>query len=252
MKMFIYIYINGIPNINIIISSRMNITSINSFHYYTLDNCIISTDLKHNKPWEPYMNVIFERYIHKDSVVIECGCHIGVHTVKMASLCKTIYGFEPMPDTYHVLAKNIRLNGIQNAVLYKKGVADKSGMTKYAWSIAGNPGGSGLANNPMGVPSWCPPMDKTIDVELMTIDSMNLDRLDFMKLDVEGYEPLVIKGAINTITKYKPVIVMEIWKSHYTTEIDLQYATELFKDLLDIGYAVKYVAGADFIFLPVP
>lgn len=230
----------------------MNITSINSFHFYTLDNCIISTSLKHGKPWEPYMNVIFEKYVNKDSVVIECGCHIGVHTVKLASLCKKIHAFEPMPNTYQVLAKNIRLNGIQNAILYQKGVADKPGMTKYDWSIQGNPGGSGLANNPMGVPSWCPPMNEDVPVELTTIDSMDLDQLDFIKLDVEGYEPLIIMGAINTIKKYKPVIVMEIWKSHYTTEIDLQYANELFKDLIDIGYVVHYVSGVDYIFLPVP
>jgi FkbM family methyltransferase len=247
-----FIYINGIPIIIIISFHQMNITSINSFHYYTLDNCIISKQIKGNEPWEPYMNNVFEKYINKNSVVIECGCHIGVHTVKIASLCKKIYGFEPMPNTYQVLAKNIRLNGIQNAVLYKKGVADKPGMTKYAWSIKGNPGGSGLANNPIGIPSWCSPMNEDIPVELITIDSMDLDQLDFMKLDVEGYEPLVIKGAINTITKYKPVIVMEIWKSHYTNETDLQYVNELFKDLIDIGYVVEYLEGVDFIFLPGP
>jgi len=59
-----FIYINGIPII-IIISSRMNITSINTFHYYTLDNCIISKQIKGNEPWEPYMNIIFEKYINK-------------------------------------------------------------------------------------------------------------------------------------------------------------------------------------------
>jgi FkbM family methyltransferase len=168
------------------------------------------------------MNVIFEKFVNKNSVVIECGCHIGVHTVKLASLCKKLYAFEPMPNTHKVLAKNIRLNGIQNTILYQKGVADKPGMTKYAWSIQGNPGGSGLANNPMGVPSWCPPMNEDVPVELTTIDSMDLDQLDFMKIDVEGYEPLVIKGAINTIKKYKPVIIMEIWISHDTTRSDLE------------------------------
>jgi FkbM family methyltransferase len=167
----------------------------------------------------------------------------------MASLCERLYGFEPMPETHAVLQKNIALNGITNAVIYKQGVAEKAGHTKYSWIPHDNPGGSGLANNPMGKPPWIASTDQVIEVELTTIDALNLEKVDFMKIDVEGYESLVIEGALNTIKKCKPLIVMEVWQNHFGG-VDINYTRELFKNLIDLGYAVIPLSGPDFLFLP--
>lgn len=220
-----------------------------SFLFYTLDKCIISEQLKQNKIWEPHLHPIFESYINKNSIVIECGCHIGTHTIKLASLCSKLYGFEPMPDTYDVLMRNLHVNNINNTVIYKKGASNKEGLTKFLWITPNNPGGSGLDSNPMGKPDWVKTCDKDIKVELITIDSMNLCKLDFMKIDVEGYETLVIEGAMNTIKQCKPVIVMEVWKNH-NSEVDINHTKNLFKNLLDIGYEVTHIEGPDFLFVP--
>lgn len=220
------------------------------YFFKVLDNCIVSDTIKQNSIWEPHLHWVFDRYVHKDSVVIECGCHIGAHTLKLASLCNTLYGFEPMPETYNTLCRNIQLNNITNARIIQQGVSDRVGLTKYCWIPHGNPGGSGLDNNPMGIPTWITPTDKQIDVTLTTIDSLHLERLDFMKIDVEGYETLVIKGSMDTIKRCKPVIVMEVWKNHYG-QVDLEHTKTLFKDLLDSGYTVKHVYGPDFLFTPV-
>ena len=220
-----------------------------SYFFYTLDDCMISNIIKKNKIWEPHLHYIFDKFIKNDSVVIECGCHIGTHTLKMATLCKKIYCFEPMPTTHEILNKNIVLNNITNAIVFKKGVADKIGITKYGWIPDHNPGASGLDNNPMGKPPMTNAANKIIEVELTTIDSLELDKVDFMKIDVEGYETLVIQGAMNTIKKYKPIICMEVWKNHFG-EFDLQHTKELFKNLLEIGYDVEHIYGPDFLFIP--
>ena len=220
-----------------------------SFFIYPMGNCPISTTIKRNQIWEPHLHTIFDKFIKKDNVVIECGCHTGTHTLKMASLCEKLYGFEPMPDTYDVLMKNLKVNGITNSTIYKKGVSEMKGYTKFSWIPHDNMGGSGLANNPMGIPNWIPETDKNIEVELTTIDALNLHRLDFMKIDVEGYEPLAIKGAFNTIKKCRPVIVMEVWKNHFG-EVDLNYTKKLFNNLLEIGYEIIHVGGPDFLFTP--
>ena len=219
------------------------------FKFFVFDNCFISKTIRNNQIWEPHMHDIFDKFIKKDSIVIECGCHIGSHTIKMASLCEKIYGFEPMPATYNILKKNIELNGINNAIIYEKGVSDNKGTTTVNWIADEDTGQCGLDNNPMGKPQWIKATDETINVELITIDSLNLDKLDFMKIDVEGYEPLVIKGGINTIKKCKPVIIMEVWKNHFG-EVDINYTKELFKELLDIGYEVEHTFGPDFLFTP--
>lgn len=219
------------------------------FKFFVFDNCFISQTIRNNKIWEPHMHDIFDKFIKKDSIVIECGCHIGSHTIKMASLCEKIYGFEPMPATYNVLQKNIELNSITNAIIYEKGVSDNKGTTTFHWIGDGDTGQCGLDNNPMGKPQWIKATDETINVELITIDSLNLDKLDFMKIDVEGYEPLVIKGGFNTIKKCKPVIIMEVWKNHFG-EVDINYTKQLFKELLDLGYEVEQALGSDFLFTP--
>jgi len=226
------------------------ITTLNKkFNFYILDNCLISNVIKEHKVWESYMHPIFEKYVNKSSIVIECGCHIGTHSIPLASLCKTFYGFEPLPDTYDVLIKNVELNNINNAFIYKKGVADKEGSTEYLWISGNNPGSSGLNNNPMGKPVWINPTDKNIVVDLTTIDLLQLDKLDFMKIDVEGYETLVIEGAINTIKKCRPVIIIEVWKDHLGS-IDINYTKSIYKNILDLGYDILNIQGPDFLFLP--
>ena len=219
-----------------------------NFKFYILDNCGISNYIKNNQFWEEHMHDIFKKYVNSDSIVIECGCHIGTHSIPLASLCKTFYGFEPMPDTYDVLNKNIKLNNINNAIIYKKGVADKEGMTQYSWICENNPGCSGLNNNPMGKPDWIASTNKNIDVELTTIDLLQLDKLDFIKIDVEGYETLVIDGAFNTIKKCMPVIIMEVWANH-NSKIDINYTKSIFKNILDLGYDISHVYGPDFLFV---
>jgi FkbM family methyltransferase len=167
----------------------------------------------------------------------------------MASMCDTFYGFEPMPATYDILCRNMQINKIENATLYKKGVAEIEGIARYGWIPEGNPGGAALDDNPMGKPVWIDRITQHIPVELVSIDSLHLHQLDFMKIDVEGYETLVIKGAMNTINRCKPIIIMEVWMNHFGA-FDLEYTKLVFKDLLDTGYSVIHVGGPDFLFVP--
>jgi FkbM family methyltransferase len=217
--------------------------------FKTLPNCCISNIIKNGNVWEKHMHDIFEKYIDNESIVIEGGCHIGTHTLKIASLCKHLYAFEPMPDTNKVLTENIILNKMKNVTVSLDGLSDTKGKTKYSWIPYGNPGGSGLEGNPMGRPEWVPETTENIEVNLTTIDSLELDKLDFIKLDVEGYEQLVIKGGMKTISKYKPVITLEVWSNH-NGGVNYDYTKTLFKELLEIGYKLEYISGPDFLFIP--
>lgn len=219
------------------------------YYFYILPNCLISNYVINNKIWEPYMHHIFNIFINKESIVVECGCHIGTHTLKIASLCNKLYAYEPMPDTNKVLNANIKLNNIDNVVIFEEGVSDSIGQTKFNFIPDGNPGGSCLDNNPMGDLPYMLPTTRVINVKLTTIDLLNLDKLDFMKIDVEGYEPLVINGAMNTIKKCKPVIIMEVWKNHYG-QFDLDYTKTLFKELLNVGYNIIHIDGPNYLFTP--
>jgi FkbM family methyltransferase len=221
----------------------------NITYYFALhDNCIISNKIKKGNLWEKYMHDIFEKYITNDSIVIEGGCHIGTHTLKIASLCKYLYAFEPLPQSNKLLDYNLRTNNIDNVSLYQEGLSDKIGETEFDWISLGNPGSAGLKNNPMG--TFNVSTNDIIKVKLITIDNLKLEKLDFIKLDVEGYEPLAINGGLNTIEKYKPIITLECWSSHNGT-FCIEYTKDLFSNLINIGYNVIQIDnGPDFLFLP--
>ena len=92
--------------------------------------------------------------------------------------------------------------------------------------------------------------DERVPIELVSIDEMfNFDKLDFIKLDVEGYEQNVILGAYNTIRKCKPVIMLENWDDHFG-KVSIDSTSAKFSMLLELGYAITQVSDCDFLFVP--
>ena len=228
-----------------------NYNGEDSAFFYVFQYCYIGNQIKLGDVWEPHLHRVFEQYIDKDSIVIEGGCHIGSHSVKLSKLSKELICFEPLRQSNDLLKKNLKLNNCDNVIVYNAGISDKLSKTKFAWMPFGNVGASGLDDNPMGIPGGASNIDsdESYDVDLNNIDYLGLEKLDFIKLDVEGYEPRAINGGINTITKFRPVIVLECWSNH-SGGSDLEYTKNQFKMLLDIGYTVTQVGHSDWLFLP--
>ena len=209
------------------------------------DNCVISNSIRQGNTWEPHLHNVFKNYINKNSVVLEAGCHIGTHSLFISDLCERLYCFEPLPESNRLLRTNLNLNDRTNVVVSSYALGEDNYKTQFSWSYDNNPGASGLKNNPMGSPGG--DIEEAIDVEVVTIDSLNLDQLDFMKIDVEGFEINVINGGLKTIEKFKPVIVLECWSNH-NGETSLDYTRGLFKPLIDLGYKVTQIHSSDYLF----
>jgi len=224
-----------------------------SVQFYIYDHCIISNELKLGKIWEKHMHQIFEKYVTPKSVVVEAGCHIGSHTLKLALLAQKVIALEPMPESYALLMANLQVNRIDNVTVLERGLSDHAGTAQFAFFGKNNPGGSGLSDNPMGLPpkSVTERHDEIIKVKLITLDSLQLKTLDFLKCDVEGYEEKLIQGAMETIKRCRPIITMEVWSPpfHYG-HTDINYTKSTFKNLLDLGYNVTQIYGPDYLFLP--
>lgn len=208
------------------------------FKVYKTD--LISDTMRHGKKWEPFLHDVFEKYVTADSVVIEGGANIGAHTVKLAQLAKRVICFEPLETSRTLLEHNLALNNLDNVTVRSEGLSDVEGTASFSYVNKDNLGGAVLEA-------------KAGDVVLTSIDALqgvgddNYSRVDFIKLDIEGYEKKAIVGGLNTIKQWKPVIALECWDNYPNATIE--HAQEEFKMLLDMGYEVEQIEHHDFLFV---
>jgi FkbM family methyltransferase len=199
-------------------------TPFGKIAYLKNDEPFIRTLRQDNKIYEQDLILTYvKNIIKKSKVVLDIGAHAGGHTLIFKHLNPSleIHSFEPQSEVFKVLYYNISYNNLQNVILYNKAVANKNIITTLSDKVIelefdpltatvnskvvsaiykglgyNNFGGVQLGENGQTV--------KTI-----TIDSLNLDKCDFMKIDVEGAECLVLLGAQETIKKCKPFIWFE-------------------------------------------
>jgi FkbM family methyltransferase len=144
-----------------------------------------------------------ETYLSDGAVILDLGANIGNHTVYFAKLPKTrkVYAFEPVKETFFILSKNIDINGLNSKVeLFNVGLSDRKTKAKIENFPDNNIGGITIID--------CE--DGTLDVCRLDDIIINENRIDLIKIDVEGHEVLLLKGAEDTIRKYKPVIFIEV------------------------------------------
>jgi FkbM family methyltransferase len=136
-----------------------------------------------------------------DAVVADVGAHIGVVTVLLAGLCPKghVYSFEPVAENHAHLTANIAANGLDNVTALRAAVFDTDGEINLEYDAV-YPGGSHVGRDGSAVASirfdtWA--------------RSEGLDRLDLVKLDVEGVELAVLGGAAETLRRFRPLVVVE-------------------------------------------
>ena len=183
--------------------------------------CVITSDhigrtVYKTGNYQPHHDRFLKKYVSTDSVVVDIGAQIGVFTLKASCLSAKVHSFEPMVLHYLQLIRNIGLNQYTNIIPYNFAISDKMEVTKYAWSHDTNTGGSGLdvsldINNPDVQRLIKSPVNCASDEPVLTktLDSIDIPKVDFIKMDTEGCELLCIRGAVETIKRCTPVIMAE-------------------------------------------
>lgn len=175
---------------------------------------------------------IIKKLVKNNFVFVDVGANIGWHSINLAKKYKNIkiYAFEPIPATFQMLNRNISLNKIRNINSFNKGLYNQN-VTRsifYDPSLSGN---ASLKNVKKKIKIT------KIKCKMATMDSIfykNKKKVDFIKCDVEGSEYLFLKGAIKTLRKYKPTMLIEIlrkWSKFFVSN-----PNKIFKYLNNIGY----------------
>lgn len=168
-------------------------------------------------PYELVMLQAICSVLDKNDLVLDIGANIGNHTLYLAvvSGCRVV-AFEPNPILATPLQESIAINDLENRVtLIKKGVGAAEARGIFAESKPDNLGAQSLTLVSEPDPSF----DKSNTLEVIPLDSMIFDQpVKAIKIDVEGMELDVLKGAKNLIEKDKPSLFIE---SHNTEQFIL-------------------------------
>lgn len=177
-----------------------------------------------------------DKYLNKNSIVLDIGANIGNHTLywNKISKVKKVYAFEPVDDTYKILQKNIELNEvIPNSISINHiWLGDRIGKASVngVYNLQ-NIGGTSIK------------MDDNGNFNVTTLDTFieenfTENKIDLIKIDVEGFEYQVLVGAKDTLTKYNPIIIIESFNDKFEKVNSLlnKYGYEKVKDLPNFNY----------------
>jgi FkbM family methyltransferase len=154
--------------------------------------------------FERELQPVFEQFAKPGVVCLDIGANLGYYTVKMASLGATVYAFEPDPFNFHLLEKNVGENGLGGRVrLHRAACGSAAGLV----SIAREPGTANYgAVHVAGAGEQV-----SAEVELVRVDvRVPQDvKVDFVKIDVEGFEPEALEGARAILERDRPAVLCE-------------------------------------------
>ncbi len=149
---------------------------------------------------------LFLQILKPGMCVLDVGANIGAFATIFAEqvgVSGSVHAFEPQKQVFQTLCANIAINSIENVYTYNKCVGKdnkKLLMPNLSQYITNNFGGISAKNAED---------NSGFLVETMTIDEMALERCDFIKVDVEGMEEDVLRGADKTIRKFRPIMYLE-------------------------------------------
>jgi len=166
--------------------------------------------------------------------IIDAGANIGYLTMQFAKRCPegTVYSFEPDQDNYNSLSRNVALNDFKNAILFKYGVGETHRLATLYKMYRNNPGANRIM---VDMPELAYAQE---EIEIVTIDEMSSNhvfkRIHLMKIDVEGFELMTLKGAKRLIERDRPILFIELIDENLNGQ---GYAA---KDLLDYIRGLEY------------
>lgn len=177
----------------------------------------IDSSIYYEGCFEPTTTAVINRYVKEGMTVLDIGANIGCHTLRFAKLVGKmgkVIAFEPMSWAFSKLKRNVELNNFDNITLERIALSDESKGERVVQFYASWPLDADLSDSKIHPIHHGERMENT--VEVITLDDYvqreNIKKIDFVKLDVDGYEYKVIGGGTNTIKKFKPVMIIEFSK----------------------------------------
>jgi FkbM family methyltransferase len=170
---------------------------------YPAGDIYIGPSLEAYGEYSPDEARMFQLLLQPGDVVLEVGANIGAHTLSLARAvgpAGLVHAIEPQRSLFQMLCANLALNDLQNVHVRQQGLGAVQEVLRVSTPVtaaAANFGGISLGRQ------------GEEPVQVMTLDDLRLDRLDLIKIDVEGMEEAVLRGGTETIRRLRPTLYVE-------------------------------------------
>ncbi len=170
---------------------------------------VVSPILWEEGAFEPFETSLMQLELKEGDVVVDVGANIGYYTLIFARRvgpAGKVYAFEPDPNNFELLRKNVQINGYHNVILERKAVAERTGQRRL-YLAPHNKGDHRLYASPENRP-W-------VDVQTVALDdyfAIRQERIDLIKMDIQGAEGLALAGMPRLLEDNPGVrLVTEFW-----------------------------------------
>lgn len=220
-----------------VFKNNTKIITTNGFRMKILENdSEISQELKIFKTHEPLGTEIIKQNVKKGSVCFDIGCNLGYYALLESEIVGKngqVISFEPSPTNFKCFKENLELNQISNVLAYEVAIGDMNSSVKFLvstysnWSRVLEVNSSRTEGHIITVPLF----------KLDTFVSENKIRsVDFIRMDMEGYEYNAIEGMKDILKQFKPDIFMVV---HFAL-MGIKKTTDFLSKLKNCGYEIKY------------
>jgi len=215
----------------------------NKMYVNSGDKSVVPSLLMHGY-YERYETEIFKKIIKHGMTVVILGANFGYYTLIAAKLVGDsgeVYAFEPEPNNYDLLVKNININNFTNVTSYSKAISNIHRTTKLFIDKV-NLGDSSLSEDNV------PQKKGFVEVETITLDEffenvIRDNRIDFIQMDTQGAEGLIVEGAGKILKNNNLKVMMEFWP--YGLKNLGTDPLKLLHKLQNYGFKIKLIDGAN-------
>ena len=193
--------------------------------------------------FEPHETAFVVKTIKKGMTVLDVGANIGYFSTIFAGLVGDsgkVIAFEPVTDTYHKLSAAISMNGLESMVELRKAAASE---TTGTCQISYNPDSVNMGGVSIALVGAETPYSIQETAATVRIDEVVGGRpVHFIKMDVEGAEGLALSGALETIRRNKPIMMIE-FNAEQLANVSAMHPQALFDRIVALGYNASLIGA---------
>jgi FkbM family methyltransferase len=162
----------------------------------------------HEKPILFFLRDVMTSAYSGQGVFLDIGANTGQHSLFMSRLAKEIHAFEPWEPVLKRLRRHVEINRLKNIVIHPYGLGNENSKQPF-YDPPDNNLGMGSFVKEFGSPN---PPGETLEIRIGddVLEKADVTSVDLIKMDIEGYEKLALRGLNRTLRKHRPIIEFEL------------------------------------------